>query len=475
LQIARHLFDFLVTRGHKQQLEPGLATSWKAIDDTTWEFKLRPGVKWHDGSPFTADDVIFTVGRAPNVPNSPGGYSVYVRGKAFIKVDDLTLRVKTKKPHPLMPSDLSTFAIVSKKHGVAATTLTYNDGSTAIGTGPSKLSSWTRGDNIVFEANPNYWSGKPNWDKVTFQFIKSGPSRIAAILSGDVKFIDKVPSADIKLLKDNPKVTISQAPSNRLIFFSPDGNRHISPHVKNNDGMPMFPNALRDWKVRKAMSMAINRQAIVDRVMEGSAVASGQVVPEGFFGYNANLKPEPYDPESTKNLLAEAGYPNGFQLTVHGPNDRYVNDGKVVEAIAGMLVRIGIKATVTALPKAVYFTRGSKLEYSFALFSYGSDTGEASSPLNGFLHAHNKATGQGTFNRSRYSNVVFDSTLEEAMVTVDDGKREKLLQEASAIAVRDYAFIPTHFQVNTWAMRPGLTYQARTDENTLAQGISSTK
>ena len=237
----------------------------------------------------------------------------------------------------------------------------------------------------------------------------------------------------------------------------------------------MFPNALRDWKVRKAMSMAINRQAIVDRVMEGSAVASGQVVPEGFFGYNANLKPEPYDPEGAKKLLAEAGYPNGFQLTVHGSNDRYVNDGKVVEAIAGMLVRIGIKATVSALPKAVYFTRGSKLEYSFALFSYGSDTGEASSPLNGFLHTHNKATGQGTFNRSRYSNVVFDSTLEEAMVTVDNGKREKLLQDASAIAVQDYAFIPTHFQVNTWAMRPGLTYQARTDENTLAQGISSTK
>ena len=151
------------------------------------------------------------------------------------------------------------------------------------------------------------------------------------------------------------------------------------------------------------------------------------------------------------------------------------DDAKVVEAVAGMLVRIGIKAEVVTLPKAVYFSRGSKLEYSFALFSYGSDTGEASSPLNGFLHTHNKATGQGTFNRARYSNVLFDSALEQAMVNVDDGKRVQLLQEASAIAVRDYAFIPTHFQVNTWAMRPGLTYQARTDENTLAEGVSSTK
>jgi peptide/nickel transport system substrate-binding protein len=184
------------------------------------------------------------------------------------------------------------------------------------------------------------------------------------------------------------------------------------------------------------------------------------------------LKPEPFDPDGAKKLLAAAGYPDGFRLTVHGSNDRYINDGKIMEAIGGMLTRIGLKVEVATLPIAVYLTRGSNLEFSFAMFAYGSDTGEASSPLNGVLHTHNKATSQGTFNRGRYSNVLFDEVLETAMVTVDDAKRENLLREAAAIAVKDYAFIPIHFQVNTWAHKPGLTYEARTDENTLAESVS---
>ena len=382
VQIGRQVFDHLIKRDHKQRLRPGLAVSWKAVNDTTWEFKLRKGVKFHDGSPFTADDVVFTIARVDaGVPNSPSSFATFTSGKTVVRVDDSTLRVTTKNPYPLMPNDLATFAILSKKHGEGATTADYNSGKATVGTGPYTFKEWRSADRVVLEGNTEYWGGKPKWDKVVYKPIKAGPSRIAALLTGDVDMIDKVPTTDIAALRKNPKVAVSQVSSNRVIFFSPDSNRHISPHVKNNDGTPAFPNPLRKWEVRKAISMAINRQAIIDRVMEGAAIPASQLLPGGFFGFNPDLKIEPYDPEGAKKLLAKVGYPDGFRLTVHSPNDRYVNDGKVTEAIAQMLTRVGIKCEVVTLSKSVYFSRGTKLEYSFAMFSNGSDTGESSAPV----------------------------------------------------------------------------------------------
>jgi peptide/nickel transport system substrate-binding protein len=474
VQIGRQVFDHLIKRDHKQRLRPGLAVSWKALNDTTWEFKLRKGVRWHDGAPFSADDVVFTIARVEaGVPNSPSSFATFTSGKTVVRVDDYTLRVTTKNPYPLMPNDLATFAIVSKKHGEGATTKDYNSGKATVGTGPYTFKEWRSADHVVLEGNKEYWGGKPKWDKVVYKPIKAGPSRIAALLTGDVDMIDKVPTTDIAALRKNPKVAVSQVSSNRVIFFSPDSNRHISPHVKNNDGTPAFPNPLRKWEVRKAISMAINRQAIVDRVMEGAAIPASQLLPGGFFGFNPDLKVEPYDPEGAKKLLAKVGYPDGFRLTVHSPNDRYVNDAKVTEAIAQMLTRVGIKCEVRTLSKSVYFSRGTKLEYSFGMFSNGSDTGESSAPLRSIVHTRTESFGRS--NRARYSNVIFDAKLEEALVTVDDAKREQLLQEAMGVVINDYGQIPTHYQVNTWALRKGLTYLGRTDENTLANGVSKVK
>ena len=474
VQIGRQVFDHLIKRDHKQRLRPGLAVSWKAVNDTTWEFKLRKGVKFHDGSPFTADDVVFTIARVEaGVPNSPSSFATFTSGKTVVRVDDSTLRVTTKNPYPLMPNDLATFAILSKKHGEGATTEDYNSGKATVGTGPYTFKEWRSADRVVLEGNTEYWGGKPKWDKVVYKPVKAGPSRIAALLTGDVDMIDKVPTTDIAALRKHPKVTVNQVSSNRVIFFSPDSNRHISPHVKNNDGTPAFPNPLRKWEVRKAISMAINRKAIIDRVMEGTAIPASQLLPEGFFGFNPDLKVEPYDPEGAKKLLAKVGFPDGFRLTVHSPNDRYVNDAKVTEAIAQMLTRVGIKCEVVTLSKSVYFSRGTKLEYSFAMFSNGSDTGESSAPLRSIVHTRTESFGRS--NRGRYSNVIFDAKLEEALVTVDDAKRERLLQEAMGVVINDYGEIPTHYQVNTWALRKGLTYLGRTDENTLANGVSKVK
>ena len=475
--LARQVFDRLIMPDEKQVLKPGLAVSWKALDDLTWEFKLREGVTWHDGSPFTADDVVFTFERAPEVPNSPSSFGTYLKGKTIEKLDDFTVRIKTETPYPLMPNDMSTFSIVSRKHGEGAGTEDYNSGKAAIGTGAYKFVEWVPGDRIVLARNDDFWGEKPEWEKVTIKPIKSGPARLAALLAGDVDFIEGVPTTDIERLRDDKEITLSQGISNRVIYLHLDHFRDDSPFVKAADG-GAIENPLRDARVRKAISKAINRDAIVSRVMEGVAVKAGQLLPEGFFGVSEKLQPVDYDPEGAKTLLAEAGVPNGFQLTIHGPNDRYINDAKIAVAIAQMLTRVGIKTAVETMPKSVYFKRASRgaeglPEFSLILVGWGAGTGEASSPLKSVLHTYDKERGFGASNRGRYSNPAVDKLVEEALSTIDDGKRAALLAEATKVAIEDGGIIPLHYQVNTWAGRKGIVYTARTDETTLYTGIRS--
>ena len=216
------------------------------------------------------------------------------------------------------------------------------------------------------------------------------------------------------------------------------------------------------------MSKAINRQALVDRVMEGAARPTGQLMPEGMFGYAPALKPEPYDPEGARKLLAEAGYPDGFGVTIHGPNNRYVNDEQVAQAIAQMLTRVGIVTKVDTMPAAVYFTRGNKLEFSLMLVGWGSDTAEASSPLKALLATYNNDKGMGQANRGRYSNPKMDALLDQALATVDDARREKLLQQATELAISDVGIITLYHQENLWATRKGVAYTPRADERTFA-------
>ena len=476
--LAREIFDRLIMTDEKQVLQPGLAVSWKALDDLTWEFKLREGVKWHDGSPFTADDVVFTFERAPDVPNSPSSFGTYLKGKTIEKVDDFTVRIKTETPYPLMPNDMSTFSIVSKKHGEGANTEDYNSGKASVGTGAYKFVEWVPGDRIVLERNDDYWGGKAEWEKVTIKPIKSGPARLAALLAGDVDFIEGVPTTDIERLRDDKDITLSQGISNRVIYLHLDHARDDSPFVKAADG-GAIKNPLRDARVRKAISKAINRDAIVERVMEGVAIKAGQLLPEGFFGVSPNLKPVDYDPDGAKKLLAEAGVGDGFQMTIHGPNDRYINDAKIAEAVAQMLTRVGIKTAVETMPKSVYFKRASRggpdgtPEFSFILVGWGAGTGEASSPLKSLLHSYDKERGFGASNRGRYSNPEVDKLVEEALSTIDDDKRAGLLAKATEMAIEDGGVIPLHYQVNTWAGRKGIVYTARTDETTLYTAIRS--
>jgi len=474
---ATHIYGTLVGSDENQQHYPDLATSWKPINDTTWEFKLRKGVKFHDGSEFTADDVIFTAQRAQNVPKSPSGFGTYLKGKEFIKIDRYTIHIKTKKPYPLMPNDIMTVKIISKKNGEGATTADYNSGKAAIGTGPYKFVEWVPGDKIVLKANEDYHgagTGMPKYKNILFKPIKSGPARIAALLAKDVDFIDNVPPLNVAKMKKNPTIKLNSGPSNRVIYLHMDQFREDSPHIKAIGG-GKIKNPLMDVRVRKALSLAINRDAMVSKVMEGIAVKAGQLLPAGFHGVSDKMKPDAYDPAAAKKLLAEAGYGDGFEMTIHGPNDRYINDAKIAEALAQMFSRIGIKAKVETMPKAVYFKRASRggpnksPEFSFMVLGWGAGSGEASSPLRALLHTYDKSIGMGRANRGRHSDPAVDKLIQKALGTVDSDARGKLLAEATEISVgQNYGVIPVHYQMNTWAAKSGCSYTPRTDERTIA-------
>ncbi|MSO77528.1 MAG: ABC transporter substrate-binding protein [Alphaproteobacteria bacterium] len=470
---SRHIFDRLVDSDEKQRPIPGLAMSWRALDENVWEFKLRQGVKFHDGTPFTADDVVFSFERAGNVPNSPSSFGLYTKGKAVAKVDDHTVRIATPAPYPLMVNEVATIAIVSKKRAEGASTEDYNAGRAAIGTGPFRLVEFKSGEHTLLEANVDYWGTKPIWRKVALKPIVSGPSRVAALLAGDVDLIEEAPTTDIEFLKKDPKISVSQGLSNRVIYLHMDHQNDNSPAVTDKSGKALAKNPLKDLRVRKAISKAINRDAIVARVMEGVAVPAGQFLAEGFFGHSPDprLAPEKYDPEGAKKLLADAGYPSGFAMTIHGPSGRYINDAKILEAIAPMLSRVGIETKVEVYPFNVFISRATKLEFSFFLVGWGSGTGEVSSPLRSLVGTYDKDFGRGASNRGRYSNPALDKLLDEALATIDDGKREKLLQQAVELSILDLGIIPLHYQVNSWAAKKGLRYAVRTDEATLAMSV----
>jgi len=471
-----HIFDRLIQQDEKQRLTPKLALSWKPVDDLTWEFKLRQGIKFHDGTDFNADDVVCTFKRAPDVPNSPASFGTYIKGKTVVKIDDYTVHFKTATPYPLMGNDVSTIPIISDSVGCGGTTAEFNAGKAAIGTGPFKFVSYRPGESIVMTRNEEYWDKKPIWSEVEFRPIKSGPSRVAALLAGDVDMISGVPTTDIETLSKNSDLQLSQGVSNRVIYLHMDQFREDSPHIRAIGG-GKIKNPLLDIRVRKAISMAISRDAIVDRVMEGVAIKAGQLLPDGFFGISSKLKPVEYDPKGAKALLTEAGYGDGFEMTIHGPNDRYINDAKIAEAIGQMLNRVGIKASVETMPRSVYFSRASKggeggsPEFSFFLVGWGAGSGESSSPLKSLVHTYDKSKGFGAANRGRHSDAAIDATIEEALRTVDDAKRQELLAKATEMAIEGLAVIPTHFQVNTWAAKKGIRYIARTDEYTLATGV----
>ena len=465
---AWQIFDALVHVDANARLIPGLALSWRAIDPTTWEFKLRRGVKFHDGSDFTAEDVIFSLERPATLAASPGPFTGFVMPIVAKKViDPWTLQLKTAAPYAMLPYDLDSIFIVSKKAAAGAATEDFNSGKAAVGTGPYKLVRFARGDRIELARNDAYWGEKSAWDKVTLRILPADTARIAALLAGDVDAIENIPTADLTRLKTNPDFRLEQKVSWRTLFLHLDQYRDHPPHMSDKSGKPLANNPFKDARVRLAVSKAINRRAIVERVMEGYAIAAGNLVSPPVFGHVAALKAETYDPEAAKKLLADAGYPNGFALTLYAPNDRYVNDEQLAQVLAQMLARAGIQTKVETMPASVYFAKARAGEFSVALLGWGSFSGDLA--LRALLATPNAEKGYGAWNWGHYSNPKVDALLERGFATLDEKKRESLAREAATLALKDVPLILLHHQFASWAMKKDLAYGARTDEYTFAR------
>jgi len=443
-------------------------------------------VKFTNGAEFGARDVVYTICRVPTVENSPSSFAFAVRGIDAIETPDpLTLIVKTGQPAPLLPNNFSTLGILSasvlggaevvygakgcEKLGTPPKSVEFNEPARAVGTGPYRLASYTRGTSIVLERNDAYWGDKPQWRTVTYRPMASQGPRVAALLAGDVDMVENPPIQDFDKIK-GAGFQIVQGISNRVIYLAMDqfagDPAYKTPGVRGADKNPFL-----DKRVREAVSKAINRPAIVERIMGGVAQSAGELLPVPLFGSSPDMKPDRFDADGAKKLLAEAGYPNGFEVTLGTPNDRYINDEKVAQAVAQMLTRAGIKTSVDSMTASTFFTRRNRSEFSLYLAGWGADSGEMSNSLVSLVATVDAATGMGPTNKGRYSNPAVDKLLTDARSTVDDAKREELLRRASKLAMGDYAVVPLHFEVTPWAFRKGLSYKARVDQYTLASEV----
>ena len=468
---SRHIFDSLTRLGARGEVTPGLAASWKILADDLWEFTLRPGVTFHDGTPLTADDVVFTLARAPEVPNSPSSYRQYTKLIDSVEATGaLTLRIRTKGPAPTLLVDLEAISILSRKLAEGKATSDYNAGRAAIGTGPYRFIEWQAGNRLVLQRNPGYWGGPEPWDRVTIRPIANDGARVAAMLSGDVDMIEGVPGVDRAKLAATPNLALHECDAFRIIYLIMDSARDVSPGIRDVNGGPLERNPFKDSRVRHAISLAINRAGLAERLLSGQAKPAGQYVPSDVPGASPNLTPLPFDLDRARVRLKEAGWAEGFSIALAGSNDRYPNDAQVAQAIGQMLARVGIKTDVNTMPASQLFSRGSKLEFS-AMLSGWVGNGEASSPLVALMATYDPATGMGPSNRGRWSNAAYDAALGTALRTMDNTQRNALYAKAAEIAVAEMGMIPVYFTINTWATRRDLVYAARGDEASLAMGL----
>lgn len=471
IQLSQTLFDPLVCGDADLVPKPCVAESWKA-DGKVWTFKLRPNVKFSDGSPLTADDVVFTLNRVPKVPNSPSSFKVYLQKVEKVEaVDPITVRITTSEPYPLLAINMVGLPIMSAKAMAGSapegkTTTELNSGNGLVGAGPYKFVSWKRGAEIVFERNPHYWGPKPAWDKVIYRPISNPAARVAALLAGDVDLIEDPPTDDLERLKKDPKLRVETKASNRVIYVALDQHGAPSPGITDTGGK----NPLLDKRVREALSLAIDREALVARVMGGVATPAAQLLPYPMFGASDKLtKAAKADPDKAKALLKEAGYPNGFTMVLGTPNGRYINDSKVAQTIAAMWTRVGVKTSIDANAPAVFFKNRDSYAYSAYMAGWGTATGEMSNTLNSLLVTPDKDRGVGTTNRSRYSNPEMDKLVESSAAMMNDGARAAALARASEIAMADFAMLPIHFEHSVWAMKKNVRFQGRADQQTMVQ------
>lgn len=460
LTFDQNFYDPLVRRDKDLKVEPALAESWEQPNPTTWRFHLRHGVKFHDGTPFSADDVVFSYNRVIAPGSQLNGYMQAVT--SVKKIDDFTVDFYTKVPDPIFLSEITFWAIMSKKwcednHAEQAMDLTKAVENYATrhenGTGPFILDTREPDRRTTMHANPAWWDKMPgNLDKVEFNVISNAATRVAALLSGDIDMMYTVPPQDFTRLSGSADLKVFQTPELRTVYLGFDQSRDelLKSDVKGK-------NPFKDQRVRQAFNQAVDIKAIQSRVMRGQSHPTGLLYGPGVNGWTeASDHRYPYDPDGAKKLLAAAGYPDGFGVTLDCPNDRYINDEQICQAVSIMLAKIGIKVALNAQTRLKYFAEISNPEYhtSFYMLGWTPNTYDAHNSL--FNLAGTRNGTRGIFNDGGYSNPKFDTLLDEIAIETDDSKRNAMIADASKMLQDDAAFIPLHQQVVVWAARKNI-------------------
>ena len=461
------VYEFLIGRDRKLELVPQLATEWKQTSPLQWRMKLRPNVKFQDGTPFTADDVVFSINRA-KLPTSQ--IAVYANAVGEVKkIDDLTVEFNLSQVNPIFLQHINTLNIMSKawceKHNVTKpldfknkeeSYAAYN----ANGTGPYMLVKREPDVKTVYKRNPNYW-GKPegNVQDVIFTPIKQDATRMAALMSGEIDFVLDPPPRDLERLRGGGQVKVLDGLENRIVFLGMDQARDelLYSSVKGK-------NPFKDVRVRKALYQAIDIETIKTKLMNGQAIPTGAVVPSplGSFNDPEIEKRLPYDVAAARQLLADAGYPDGFEVTLDCPNNRYINDEKICVALAGMWAQLKLKIKVNAMPRATYFPKLEKLDTSLYMLGWGGSITDAETTFTP-IYRNRGAGGVGSYNYGNYTDDKLDAVAAAQSREADPEKRKALIKEAFKLHNDAVRHIPLHRQFIPWAARNNVTVVHRAD------------
>jgi len=472
LTFLNNIYESLVNLDKQLKSVPGLATDWKQTSPTVWHFNLRKNVTFHDGTPFTADDVIFSYQRAL----SDGSDMKTAVGaiKEIRKIDDHTIDIETKAPFPILPNVFTRWFIMSKKwctENKAEKPVDKRKGIEntasfkANGTGPFRLKSREPGTRTVLVKNLQYWDKvEGNVDEAIFTPIGNPSTRVAALISGEIDMMEPVPQQDIARINAGANTRVMVGPELRTIFLGMDQKRDelLYSSVKGK-------NPFKDKRVRQAFYQAIDIETIKTKVMRGASTPSAVMMAPGVNGYDASLnKRLPYDVEAAKKLMVDAGYPNGFEVGMNCPNDRYNNDSEICQAVAAMLARINVKVNLQAESKAQYFPKILSRNTSFYMLGWTPSTIDAHDVLNSLIGTPDNATGRGQFNLGAYSNPKIDELIEKIQVETDTAKRNAMINEATKIHEDDIGHLPLHQQALAWGVKKNVTVvQLASNDNLL--------
>ena len=460
LSFTASVYEALVGRDKKMALVPLLATKWVQKTPTVWRFDLRHGVKFHDGTPFTADDVVFSFKRAAGDGSDMKGYTSTFT--AVRKIDDYTVEIETNAPYPILPDVITNVYVMSKKwceENKAEKPVDRRKGIEntasfkANGTGPFRLKERQPSARTVLARNFGYWDKiESNVDEVVFTPIGNDATRAAALLTGEIDVMEPVPLQDVERIKGAGNFTVLQGPELRTIFLGMDQKRDelLFSNVKGK-------NPFKDKRVRQAFYQAIDIDTIKARVMRNASTPTALMVGPGVRGFQADMnKRLPYDTEAAKKLLAEAGYPAGFEVAMNCPNDRYVNDAAICQAVAANLARIGVKINLQTETKNTYFPKILRRDTSFYLLGWTPSTGDAHDALSALL-ATPTDKGQGQFNLGAYSNPKLDELVAKVQSETDEKKRNEYIREAFKVHADDIGHIPLHQQALAWGFNNRVT------------------